>query len=228
MPKEYQKPSCKTDGEREVYEHPAYGLVSLSIITGGGTLFGSDINHQHRVRLTIKRARHERSLSNDWYFSHRQSLIDVELSHAQFAELITTSNRGEGTPCTIQNIDGNMLPGIEPVENRTDMLRREVEVTARRRMRATQDVTKRLGELIESGKMSKTELRALHKELTNNVERLPGDVGFIVEMGQEAMEKLVGHAKVEIEATIANHVRKLGLEAAQKAGIIGPDYQLPE
>jgi hypothetical protein len=47
-------------------------------------------------------------------------------------------------------------------------------------------------------------------------------------MGQEAMEKLVGHAKVEIEATIANHVRKLGLEAAQKAGIIGPDYQLPE
>jgi hypothetical protein len=226
--RDYEKPTMKQEGDREVYEHPAYGLVGMSIVTGGGGhLFASDINHNQRVRIQIKRARHERDLSTDWYHGKGRRLIEIELSHAQFSEFITSSNRGEGVPCTITEIAGDMVPAIEPVENKKEMLKREVHAAAHKRMAAARKDVRKLGELIESGKLSKTALRDLHKSLDGIIGGLPNHIEFIVDMGQEAMEHLVTHAKIEIEATVAAQVRKLGLEAAHKAGIIGPDYQLP-
>lgn len=225
--RKYQKPSMRQEGDREVYEHPAYGMVGMYTVSGGGALHASDINHQHRVRIVIKRGRHERDLNTDWYHAFGRSLVEIEMSHAQFAEFITSTGKGGGVPCTISEIDGDMMPGIEPVESKVDMLRREIEAAANKRMSAIQEGVRRLGDLIEGGKIGKTELRALHKNLADQANYLPNHMGFIVEMGQEAMERLVNHAKIEIEATVAGHVRALGLERAREAGIIGPDYQLP-
>jgi hypothetical protein len=225
--RKHEKPVMQHDGKRETYAHPAYGLVGMHIVSGGGKLFASDINHQHRVRIVVRRGRHDRDLNTDWYHAHGPRLIEIEMSHAQFAEFITTGNRGEGTPCTITEVMGEMQPGIEGVENKTDMLMREVESAAHKRMQEAREEVARLGEAIESGKLSKTTLRDIHKALSNTIEGLPNHMGFIVEMGQEAMEHLVNHAKIEIEATIAVHVRRLGLEAARAAGIIGAEYQLP-
>jgi len=226
--RKYQSPSKKQEGNREVYEHPAYGMVGMYTVTGGGALHASDINHQQRIRIVIKRGRHERDLSTDWYYSFGRSLVEIEMSHAQFAEFITSTGKGDGVPCTISEVAGEMTPGIEPVESKVEMLRREVEAAATKRMAAIHTDIKRLGELIESGKIGKNDLRAIHRNLAQQAEGLPNHMGFIVEMGQEAMERLVTHAKIEIEATIAGHVRQLGLEHAREAGIIGPEYQLPE
>jgi hypothetical protein len=214
--------------KEQTYEHPAYGVIGMYVVTGGDPhLFGSDIHHNQRIRIEIKTATLKRGLSNDWIHG-RRSLVEVEMSHAQFAEFITTPNRGDGIPCTITEIEGRMVPSIEQLETKQEMFRREIEESASRRLEAISAEIAKLGALIESGKLPKGELRELHKTLARQAEQLPGSIGFVVEQGEEALEKATTAAKIDIEATIHAHVNRLGLEAAKAIGIVGPNYTMKE
>lgn len=213
----------------EVYDHPAYGVIGMSVITGGDRhMFGSDIEHGQRIRITVKRAELHRNLSNDWIHSRGLPLIEVEMSHSQFAEFITTPNRGEGIPCTITEIAGDMVPAIDLVETKASMLRREIEHAARERLEKLGEEVKRLGDLIESGKLPKTELREIHKELARHIEQLPGSVSFVVKQAEEALEKAQSAAKIEIEATINHHINRIGLDAARAIGLVSPNSDQKE
>jgi len=227
-----QKPSLREKehaGENErTFEHPAFGMIGVRVTTGGDPhLFGSDIKHNQRISITIKTARHKRNLSNDWYHAQKE-LIQVELSHSQFAEFITTPNVGDGIPCTITRHEGRLVPSIEQVETKQEMFRREIEDSARRRLGAIGAEIAKLGALIESGKLPKGELRELYKTLARHAEQLPGSIGFVVEQGEEALEKATTAAKIDIEATIHAHVNRLGLEAAKAIGLVGPNYTMKE
>lgn len=212
----------------EVYEHPAYGVATLMIVTGQQTLFGSDLTHQQTVRIAVKRASHKRDLSNDWYHSKGLPVVEFELSHAQFAEFITSPGRGDGIPCTIRYIDGTAIPGIEPVETKQQMLRREIEESARKRLGAIGSTIQELGELLDTGKLSGTALRAIHAELVRHAQQLPGSIAFVVEQGEEALEKATAAAKIEIEALVTHHVNRLGTEQARVAGLIAPEQKFKE
>ena len=102
---EYIAPEQKATkfGPDDVTElhHDAFGMIGVTIVTGGSdTLFGSDLKHGQTVRIRIKRARSQRNHSRDSFFAE-DSLVEVTLSHTQFAEMITSPNRGDGIPCTI-------------------------------------------------------------------------------------------------------------------------------
>jgi len=207
----------------EVYNHPAYGVIGMSVITGGDrNMFGSDIEHGQRIRITVKHAELHRNLSNDWIHSRGLPIIEVELSHSQFAEFITTPNRGEGIPCTITEIDGETIPAIDVVESKACMFRREIERSAAERLEKAMAEVKRLGELIESGKTPKTELREIHKDLQRELGHLPGSVSFVVKQAEEALEKAQTAAKIEIEATVNHHINRIGLDAARQIGLVRP------
>lgn len=210
----------------EVYDHPAYGVIGMSVVTGGDRhMFGSDIHHGQRIRIHVKRAELHRNLSNDWIHARGLPIVEIEMSHSQFAEFITTPNRGEGIPCTITEINGDMVPAIDQIETKQEMFRREIEAAARKRLEAALQEVKRLGELIESGKTPKTELRELHKNLARELSYLPGSVSFVVGQAEEALEKATTAARIEIEATINHHVSRIGLDAARAIGIVPPDHQ---
>lgn len=227
-----EKPSLReeTTGKcdpHEVYSHPAYGTISMHVVTGGDPhMFGSDIKHGQRIRVEIRRAEHHRNLSNDWYHGKGRALIEVELSHSQFAEFITTPNRGEGIPCTITEIKGEMIPAIDQVESKAEMFRREIEASAERRLTEIAAKIDQLGALIDSGKLPKGELRALHNDLARHVSQLPGSIGFVVEQGEEALEKATTAAKIQIEATINSHINRIGLDAARAIGLVQPDTNM--
>jgi hypothetical protein len=219
-----QRPTKREDerGGRphEVYEHPAYGVIGMSVVNGGGrTLFGSDIGHDQRIQIRIRRAELHRDLSHDWVHGRGRGIVEVEMSHSQFAEFITTPNRGEGITCTITEINGEMLPAIEQVETKQQLFRREIEAAGKQRLEAALTEVKRLGELIESGKTSKTELREIHKDLARELSYLPGSISYVVEQAEEALEKATTHAKIEIEATVNHHISRIGLDAARAIGL---------
>lgn len=206
----------------EVYDHPAYGVIGMSVVTGGDRhMFGSDIHHNQRIRIHIKRAELHRNLSSDWIHSRGLPLVEVELSHSQFAEFITTPNRGEGIPCTITEIAGEMTPAIDQIETKQEMFRREIEQSAKARLEKALEEVRRLGELIESGKTSKTALRDIHKDLERELSYLPGSVSFVVGQAEEALEKATTAAKIEIEAAVSHHISRIGLDAAKAIGIVG-------
>lgn len=212
----------------EVYDHPAYAMIGYSVVSGGhDTLFGSDIGHGQRIRLRICRAQHKRNLSNDWYHP-RQELIEVDMSHTQFAEFITSPNRGNGVPCTLISLNRDMVPAIEKLETKQDMFRREIEEAGRRRLEHMKTQIKKLGELIESGKTPKKELQAIHRELALQAGHLPGSIGFVVEQAEEALEHATTAAKIEIEATINNHINRIGLDAARAIGLVPQQKEIEE
>ena len=95
-------------------KHPAYGLVQFSRQHGGSKkLFGSQIRSDTTIALRIFEGEVQHELSYDRY-SHAKNrpIIEVVLSAAQFAELLTTMNMGSGVPCTIEYRDGKDVPPI--------------------------------------------------------------------------------------------------------------------
>ncbi|MCK4824456.1 hypothetical protein KA005_52380, partial [bacterium] len=112
-------------------KHPAYGLVSFSRVThsgGANRLFGSSLDDHHTsITLEIKRASVRHDLSQDWFFPE-QTMIKVELSQLQFAELLTTMNAGSGIPCTIRWVnDKGYLPRLKESRLEVDKIREEFE-----------------------------------------------------------------------------------------------------
>jgi len=210
---------------QEVHKHEAYGLVTLVVSHGGhDTLFGSDLKHDHRVTIRVNRAEKQRSLSRDWNFA-REQLIEFEMSHAQFAQFIMSSGDGGGTPVTLRytaepGSKGYHVSGIGHIETKHETFRREIVTASRKRLEAIQERIKALGELIDSGKTGKKELREIHSELARHADQLPGTMEFVVKSAEQALEKATHDAKIEVEAYIDTTARRLGLDSiAQLAQI---------
>lgn len=202
-----------------VLKHPAYGVVTLTNPQGRTTLFGSDVGHSSVMRVTVHRAELHRDLSRDWIHS-TDPIVEFELSHAQFAEFITGVGRGDGTPCTLkhappEDVRPQALPRIKALETKHQTFRREIREMAERRLAVIEAEITRLGTLIESGKIGKTELREIHRNLRHNADSLPGSVEFVVKQAEEAFEKASADARIEVEAFIDHKARALGLQSIQ-------------
>ena len=198
----------------EVYNHPAYGVITLTNPQGGdSTLFGSDIGHNQRMCIRVHHAELKRDLNHDWIHTTGQ-IIEVEMSHAQFAQFITSQGKGDGTPCTLRWIrHKGAIPGIEKVETKHDTFRREIHDAARKRLEHIKKEIAKLGEMIESGKLPKKELRELHANLRHQVDYLPGTMEFVVKSAEEALEKATSDAKIEVESYIAMSAQRIGLKS---------------
>lgn len=84
----------------EMYEHPAFGCISVARTSGGsGTLFMSNVEHQHQIRLTVSHAQMSRTHNQDRHYE-RNTIVDVAMSQVQFAELMGGMGQGSGVPCT--------------------------------------------------------------------------------------------------------------------------------
>src|SRR6476646_10686413 len=83
--------------------HPAWGLVSAHRVssTPGAVLFDSDIQHQHYMQITLRRASRDRGLSRDWIHEEGPTLIESNMSEAQWAAFVSSTNTS-GVPCTIR------------------------------------------------------------------------------------------------------------------------------
>lgn len=104
--------------DREEIEHPAFGMIHASRISGQRNLFMVDYPQGHFVRLTIAPATLIRDLSNDWVHSRAYPLIEVDLSEVQWARMISSMNT-TGVPCTLNQYADPKHPGN--VEERPKM-----------------------------------------------------------------------------------------------------------
>lgn len=206
------------------YEHDAFGVIVMSNPSGGDNkLFGSDVRHDHRVCIKIQRATLERSLSNDWIHG-RNILLELEMSHAQFAQFITSSGNGSGTPVTLRYAQHasvtriEEMPAIGELETKAETFRREIRSSANRQVGHIQAEIDKLGAMLETGKVSIKEARAIHHSLKCRAENLPSNMEFVVEQAEEALEKAQAAAKIQIESFIDHTARKTGYEHFARLG----------
>ncbi len=197
--------------------HPAFGMVSITHTTGQRHLFGSALeSHQHYVTLRVKRAERNHSLGRDWFFA-RSQIVEIALSHAQYAAMISTPNTGDGVPCTLQwVVDEGVIPDFEQTETETAKVRATVEEKTRALEGALREARAEIEKLLEKSP-AKTRASVL-ATLDRAVHKTIGGVPFYAESVREAVEKTVSHAKAEVEAFVASAIYRVGLGEIAKRG----------
>lgn len=215
------------------YKHPAFATIQVTETSGGsGVLFGSDVDHQYKIRMSIQRAYIKRDLSNDWIHATNAPMIELEMSHAQFAALTGSVGKGGGVPCTLRYAPASQVvsdvPYIERLETKLDTFSREVEESAKRQVEALRAQIARMGAALESGKLGIKEAREIHRSLDNASANLPKNLGYTVTQAQEMLEKAGNDAKVQIEAFADSTARRLGLSHISELGQIGQSVTGPD
>lgn len=216
-PVKTEKTNSPIDGER--YEHPAFGMMSVSVVTCGEKveLFGSDVSHGQVIRIRIYEASYDRGLSSDWHHAGRL-LLELDMSHAQFAHFIMSQNKGDGVPVTLRMKPADPrledVPYIQSIESKIDTFKTELEKNTSKQLEKIVEQINIIGQMIESGKtISKRELQAVHRELKILVGNAPSNMSFVVKQAEKAIEHMVHEAREEYEAMAENVVRKVGVDA---------------
>lgn len=201
-----------TQTDRGLDTHPAFGVIQINNPRGTPrSLFQTDLQHGETITLTIAHAERERNLRRDWVFA-RNEIIEVEMSLAQWANVVSSSGRGSGTPVTIRHIENESTPSI-PHEPRLKKAWDEVEGTIEALL---EDVKKAFNHLQEIGlKAGIVERRAAMSALETAIRHVSGNATFAVSSLAEAAEGTVEQAKSDLEAFVVQIAAQNNLDAAQ-------------
>lgn len=198
-------------GDRQTTEtHPAFGQIAASRVSSGQGqwLYGSDFKHRHFMAITISRSEMTRSLSSDWPFP-RQEIIRVAMSEQQWATFVSTPNTGSGACCTLERLEGQMIPELAGINDRRDQFAEEMRKTLDRPVKAMQD----LHAAIDGLKVSEVKKKELH-DLVNLAERNLGpNCGFVSDQFGKHMEHVIEASKTEIAAHMEAVLVGAGLKA---------------
>lgn len=177
--------------------HESYGKIVIrrAKCTPARNLYGSSIKHRNLVQLEIHESYKERMLNNDLLHLGK-TLISIEMSMTQFAEMISSVSQGDGVPVTIIYNYGKYMEEC-PEINQRQVIDNEFDDIMKKYQKSFDDLSK-IEENIKSLSKIKQDiiLNEFHKFkwLFNN--HLP----FIKKQFTEHMDKTVLEAKGEIEA----------------------------
>lgn len=199
-----------------VDQHPSYGIIRFSRHNGDpGRLFGSALQRQGSfVRMTVTEGECIHHLAYDRYHGKRDLLLEVDLSSAQFAELLTTMNHGDGVPCTLRSLQGKRIPP-PPADRRveTEKVRDSFRAGLSDLVQSMRQQRERLKDLLAKktiGVADRAEICSMIERLHMEVE---SNVPFVLDQFEEAAERVITHAKAEVESFTTQAVMSAGLKA---------------
>lgn len=210
-------------------EHkPAYGMLAFHRVTGGDpNLFGSSVQHNEKIMLTLKEGSVSRGLNKDWYHG-RRTLFEVEMSYTQFAELISAMNVGDGIPVTIRYTkETGSVPGLEIVNKRTQFLGEFKEANATSATTANELIEKLRSIFNEKRPIKAAEREQILSMLTQLYNAVNTHNEFMLKQFNEAMEGVSTEAKGEVEAFVQTKMNSLALAALKEEGTFEIDSSNP-
>ena len=219
MGREYQEIKVEKVDDHVIdsykYTHPAFGLIGFHRVSGGDhTLFGSSIEHNDRIMMTVKHADEERGLHNDWFHGHGK-IVEIEMSYSQFAECITAMNIGDGVPCTIRYTekDGSIPMIAENISKRQQF----VDEFSENITNAMAQVQEQIDQIQKSINEKKSLGVKDRKEIISRLNSVKSNIGanlvFCAKQFDEQMDKTVAEAKGEIEAFCQNKINTIAQSA---------------
>lgn len=186
-----------------VFEHPSYGLVSLSKVQGSrGNMFGSDVQHGHSITLRVKKAKMRRSLSTTWY-EPGEHLVEIHMTETQWGQFVSSFGYGTGTPVTIGHYrDGNLVsPGEPPaIEAETETLRSEFHSTCGKVATKMDDLITQLQKALEGKTVKKGDITEILETARMARQDIGSNLSFVAGRFDERTEEVIGRAKVEMES----------------------------
>ncbi len=195
--------------------HPSFGMVQFNRCQSTGhRLHGSALDaHFNTIRLSISTGEViEGDIGATRYFADRQ-IVEVELSAAQFAELITTMNVSAGVPCTIRRNGGVSVPEPPVVTSETtrahDDFREKLKVLGKRVRKLGDDVHR----LTEAKNLTNTSRIEIRKGVDKVVQEVESNMAYYLELFQEAAGRVTVAAKTEADAWITRAIHMAGVKS---------------
>jgi len=203
MTRPIEQPETKTGRsprDDSVTTHPAFAQIGASRVSGNTALYDSDFQHNHYMTISIRRSELHRGLNRDWHFG-REEIIHVALTEAQWATFVSSPNMGSGVPCTIEYLNGQMIPRLPEPESRVEQFSEEMKASL-------DNALDRLDNLIAGAKTKAQaeEMRMLRQQLVSN---LP----FVAKQFDRHAETTVEKAKQEIHGYMTSLLQRAGLES---------------
>lgn len=210
-----QEPDVQDNDRGEtISKHPAYSQISVSRVSGGAALYGSDFLHQGYIRIRVASSVLQRSLSNDLAIAQLQPLIEVDMSESQWASLISSLNIGMGTQCTLRSLSGETVPGLPVPQPRTEQFARENQ----KRMAGALASLAELEQLVVSSGLSQSKQRDILTKARATQANISTNIQFVADQFDEHMEATVEKARVEINAYANGVLNRPGLQAIAGQG----------
>jgi len=192
------------------------GLVGFNRITGQKKLYMSNLINNNWIALRIYEGRDNTEYGEKKVFAKSgKPLVEVELSAAQFAELLTTMNVGHGVPCTLRYVDGVEIDqsGLQEDERPIDIGKKHFKENAKEVSDKLSEMTSRFKKDLEEMKIPKKD-KARVTDILNTVEReVLANMPFYVSLFEESAKKVVTESKSEIDAFVQGGIVKAGLDA---------------
>lgn len=210
----------EVQGDATVERHESFGMVSIHRTHGGNpSLFGTHLdNHHSYFVIEVKQGTVSHSLGRDWYSgAGRRQLIEIHLSAAQFAEMITTPNTGEGTPCTIHRVLGDRLE--EPPRDRDNESKRiqsSFKEDLKNLAKSLVDKAKKIDTVLEKKNLNLADREEIRGALRRAIQDVQSNLPFMLTSFQESTEKTVTQAKAEVEAFLSLSLHRLGIDSMHK------------
>lgn len=213
IPKDYKK-------------HEAFGLVSFGRISGRKRLFGTGVEVDHFMRMTICRGSKAHELGRDW-FSREEEIIEIDLSPAQFAELLTAGNNYTGVPCTINHLHGKRPPEIVEEDDQKEgpEIIKKIRELGDKVAEPFDRLQQMIDELVKAKKISGKLGDEMKSTFYKEKQHLESNIPFYLESLDEAAGKVVHHRKVELDAAITHFKVQLGDQKLEELKQIAHDQK---
>jgi hypothetical protein len=204
-------------------KHPSYGVIGVSRVSGNQPLFDSDVIHGHFIEITIREAEKVRTGFTHEHVFGQNVVMQLRMSFAQFAQMITTQNVGDGTPCTLHYVKGDDKepyatqwggrpdpPDPEPFINKFKSVGKDrAQVILDNIDKATEGL-KKLLEGID--KPTKANLATAAAAMASARQEVKSNLPYIMECLEEEMEVKLSNAVTEFESYVAGSLQEKGLE----------------
>lgn len=207
-----RKPREDDDLRNEDDDHPSYGCIRLSRISGHAKLFMSPFHHQHYIGISIGRATKQRSLAEDHMFGHHREIIEVLMSEAQFAQFITGHSDGNGAPCTLHHITGQYMPE-PPFEDEKEKFSNDTQKSMNKASEFLAKAEQEVRTILEKKSLTKADRERLIDLVHDAYRKLTDSLPFIADQMQERFDKIVAQAGIEVEAHMNRLISHTGLKA---------------
>lgn len=197
--------------ERGDETHPAFGVATVTRGQGTGrTLFQSDLQHTQTITLSVHTATRGRDLNRDWVHP-RETLVEIEMSLAQWGALISSAGIGSGVPVTLRRTESTSFVDALPYQPRIAQSLAEVNAAMGKtmaRIRQTYTVVQEAFEQKKGIRAMREALSAHHAAITHT----EANTGYAVKSLKDAAESVTSQTRADIEALILEASRQTGLD----------------
>lgn len=214
-----------------LHKHPSFGIIELTAPHGSsGRLFGSPLaDHPTYMRLRIWRSGveihryHETIVQRD--YGDEVLVAEINMSKAQFVDMITSPGNGQGTPCTFTHTEQTgALPEALPSTKPTEIEQASASVTE-----ATHVLYTRLSRLeadLEAVLLNEGISGAKRKRILDHVheaQRMATNLDFGMDQIKAAGDRVLRAVKIEAESVMTSVASRLGYASLDHLARTGGD-----